>query len=168
MHVVSKSLALCMGLLTTLCALAQTEPQPQDIDVVRTSTNLVTVPISVMDRQGRFIPDLYDDVIKDSERDWAAGQIAAVDLKTAKGERLSVAYERAGGYLRALPDKSGGRFFHAESPGHLTGIFSRIAQELREQYSLGYYPKNHDPSVVERSIKMDIKKGEPGGSPFSL
>src|SRR5438874_1165951 len=27
-------------------------------DVVRVSTTLVTVPVSVMDRQGRFIPDL--------------------------------------------------------------------------------------------------------------
>src|SRR6266404_2431221 len=38
---------------------AQTQqPDSQDIDVVRVATNLVTVPISVLDRQGRFIPDL--------------------------------------------------------------------------------------------------------------
>jgi hypothetical protein len=33
-------------------------PVPQDVDVVRVSTSLVTVPVSVMDRQGRFVPDL--------------------------------------------------------------------------------------------------------------
>ena len=32
--------------------------EPQDIDVLRVNTNLVTVPVNVMDRQGRFIPDL--------------------------------------------------------------------------------------------------------------
>ncbi|PYS83602.1 MAG: hypothetical protein DMF70_06345 [Acidobacteria bacterium] len=41
---------------------AQKQPAPldQDDDVLRISTNLVTVPISVMDRQGRFVPDLNE------------------------------------------------------------------------------------------------------------
>src|SRR5688500_5618968 len=35
----------------------QTEP-PQDVDVIRVNTTVVTVPVRVMDRNGRFIPDL--------------------------------------------------------------------------------------------------------------
>jgi len=33
-------------------------PQPVDMDVVRVETNLVTVPVSVVDRDGRYISDL--------------------------------------------------------------------------------------------------------------
>jgi Ca-activated chloride channel family protein len=313
MRVVSKSLAICVGLFTAFCAHAQTEPPPQGLDVIRTNTSLVTVPISVMDRQGRFVPNLaqskfhlfengveqeivffenaekpftvallldvsdsakfklkqiqdaavafvnqlraddevmvvvfnkqvtimcdatndhhliesairhtragggtslytavemvatqeisrirgrkaivlftdgvdttseratyestlhaaqeldalvypiryntYDDAMRDSGREMGAGQPATVELRTSKGERLSVAYERADRYLHALADKSGGRFFYAASPNHLVDIFARIAQELREQYSLGYYPKDRDVSVTERAIKIKV------------
>ena len=37
------------------------DPGPEEVaegDVVRVNTSLVTVPVSVLDRQGRFIPDL--------------------------------------------------------------------------------------------------------------
>jgi hypothetical protein len=39
---------------------------------------------------------------------------------------------------------------------HLTGIFARIAQELREQYSIGYYPKNQQPGADPRLIKVQV------------
>jgi len=38
-------------------------------DVVRIDTNLVTVPVSVMDRQGKFIPDLRREVFRVFEND---------------------------------------------------------------------------------------------------
>ena len=43
--------------------------------------------------------------------------------------------------LRKLAEQTGGRAYHAESLRKLTKTFARIAQELRGQYSLGYYPK---------------------------
>ena len=98
----------------------------------------------------------YDDLTKDSARELAAGQGTSVELRTAKGERLNVAYERADRYLRLLADKSGGRLFYARDPKHLTGVFTRIAQELREQYSLGYYPKNREATMMQRSIKIKV------------
>ncbi|SRR5581483_844826 len=95
--------------------------------------------------------DTFDDLV------WFGGsRVADQELKTPKGERLSVAYARADRYLRALADKSGGRFFFAASPKHLEEIFARIAQELREQYSLGYYPKNRDAAIAQRAIKIKV------------
>lgn len=97
----------------------------------------------------------YDDVGQDQTRILSAGR-TSVELKTTRGERLSVAYDRADRYLRALADKSGGRPFYAASKSHLATVFARIAQELREQYSLGYYPKNRDGSATQRSIKLKV------------
>src|SRR5207244_9357809 len=69
----------------------------------------------------------FDDV-SDSSREIAAGQRNSMELRTAKGEKLSVAYDRADRYLRQLADKSGGRFLYAANPKHLTDVFARIAQ----------------------------------------
>ena len=77
-----------------------------------------------------------------------------VQVLTAKGERLSVAYERGSRYLRALSEKSGGRFYGAENLSRLREVFSAIAQELRQQYSIGYYPS--DGGKPERTIKVRV------------
>jgi VWFA-related protein len=50
-------------------------------------------------------------------------------------------YDRADQYLHALADKSGGRLYQAKDPAQLSESFARIAQELRWQYSIAYYPK---------------------------
>ena len=76
-------------------------------------------------------------------------------LVTAKGERLNVAYARAERYLRALADKTGGRFYFARTLKRLREVFTAIAQELREQYSIGYYPKSEG-HATERRIKVKV------------
>jgi VWFA-related protein len=50
-------------------------------------------------------------------------------------------YERADKYLHALAEETGGRVYRADDPRQLARAFSMIAEELRRQYSLGYYPK---------------------------
>ena len=52
---------------------------------------------------------------------------SSMQVLTAKGERMDVAYARANRYLRSLSDRTGGRFYNAESVKRLTEIFSAIA-----------------------------------------
>jgi VWFA-related protein len=49
-------------------------------------------------------------------------------------------YERANRYLREMAEKTGARQFHADSMSNLSAAFAGVAEELRRQYSLGYYP----------------------------
>ncbi len=49
-------------------------------------------------------------------------------------------YETGKRYLEAIAQNSGGRKFEADSLTNLDAAFSGIAEELRRQYSLGYYP----------------------------
>jgi Ca-activated chloride channel family protein len=77
-------------------------------------------------------------------------------IMTAKGEFLDAAYKRAGFYLRQLSGETGGRYFSAGSPKLLAEAFGRIAEELRRQYSLGYYPKNHSTSGKRRRLKVRV------------
>jgi Ca-activated chloride channel homolog len=76
-------------------------------------------------------------------------------IVTAKGETLKVAYARAERYLRAMADKTGGRFYYAGTLKRLREVFTAIAQELREQYSIGYYPKSEGHGT-ERRIKVKV------------
>jgi VWFA-related protein len=78
------------------------------------------------------------------------------ELMTAKGEPLQVAYTRAKRYLNLLAEKSGGRPFFADSVEHLKATFARIAQELRQQYSIGFYPKHDAGDDGTRQIKVKI------------
>jgi len=49
-------------------------------------------------------------------------------------------YDRADQYLHELATKTGGRLYQANDSAQLAQAFTRIAEELRRQYSLGYYP----------------------------
>jgi VWFA-related protein len=59
-------------------------------------------------------------------------------------------YDRAGHYLSALADKTGGQIYSADDPRQLAQVFTKIAEELRHQYSLGYYPKERPAGAGER------------------
>ncbi|HZI49277.1 MAG TPA: VWA domain-containing protein [Pyrinomonadaceae bacterium] len=83
------------------------------------------------------------------------GQPAA-PVVTSTGEPLSVAYKRAGVYLQSLSDKTAGRFYSATGLKYLRQIFSRIAAELRQQYSLGYYPSNKSAAKRRRDLKVRV------------
>lgn len=68
-------------------------------------------------------------------------------------------YDRANQYLKELADKTAGRLYHANDTTQLAEAFSRIAEELRRQYSLGYYPQDSDASnAARRQIKVRVNR----------
>ena len=68
-------------------------------------------------------------------------------------------YDRANQYLKELADKTAGRLYHANDTTQLAEAFSRIAEELRRQYSLGYYPQDGDASAAaRRQIKVRVNR----------
>ena len=70
-------------------------------------------------------------------------------------------YERADKYLHALADETGGRLYQANDTTQLANAFSRIAEELRRQYSIGYYPKSgNDDDNARREIKVRVKRSD--------
>jgi VWFA-related protein len=70
-------------------------------------------------------------------------------------------YDRADKYLHALADETGGRLYQANDTRQLADAFSRIAEELRRQYSLGYYPKSDNADDnARREIKVRVKRSD--------
>ncbi len=67
-------------------------------------------------------------------------------------------YERGGEYLRQLAALTGGRHHNADDLRYLEQAFTNIAEELRRQYSLGYYPSRQSQASERRQIKVRVKR----------
>lgn len=67
-------------------------------------------------------------------------------------------YRKAEEYLRDLAARTGGRVYKAQTTFNLATAFSKIAAELREYYSLGYYPKEESKAGSKRRIKVRVNR----------
>lgn len=65
-------------------------------------------------------------------------------------------YQFAEEYLNQLAMRTGGRIHLASTFGNLNAAFTKIASELREFYSLGYYPKDEGQPGKTRRIKVKV------------
>jgi Mg-chelatase subunit ChlD len=68
-------------------------------------------------------------------------------------------YERGDQYLHDLARVSGARLYNAEQQ-NLDYAFRAVAEELRRQYSIGYYPKNAPRPGERRSVKVRVNRPE--------
>jgi len=75
---------------------------------------------------------------------------------TRTGELASEAYKRATLYLRQLAEKTGGRFEYSDSVKSLARSFERVAEQVRDQYTLGYYPKDRA-KVGRRQLAVRVE-----------
>lgn len=98
--------------------------------------------------------ETYADFINDPSRVNTAVSNGSAVLVTRKGEYLSEAYKRATRYLRLLADKTAGRFQYAQGGKNLARAFTNVAEHLRQQYIIGYYPT--DKTTSRRKIEVKV------------
>ncbi|HYE14333.1 MAG TPA: VWA domain-containing protein [Pyrinomonadaceae bacterium] len=67
-------------------------------------------------------------------------------------------YRRGGEYLRRLAQLTGGRHHSADDLRYLAQAFGDIAEELRRQYSLGYYPSRQSQVAERRQIRVRVRR----------
>jgi VWFA-related protein len=67
-------------------------------------------------------------------------------------------YERGNAYLNDLARLTGARLYRADTTNDIAGAFSLVAEELRRQYSLGYYPKQQGQAGQRRRIKVRVMR----------
>lgn len=66
-------------------------------------------------------------------------------------------YDRGERYLRDLAQLTGGRVYEARKDlRYLEAAFNHIAEELRRQYSLGYYPRQGAQTGERRRIRVQV------------
>lgn len=72
---------------------------------------------------------------------------------TAQGD-----YNRGARYLMDLADSTGGREFRADSLRNMSYAFANVAEELRRQYTIGYYPKRTPQAGERRMLKVRARQ----------
>jgi Ca-activated chloride channel homolog len=100
-----------------------------------------------------------------SRSNWPFGNGTSQTTQNVPGTGVPISgatqadYDRADQYLKAMADKTGGRLYRANDATQLAQAFTSIAEELRRQYSLGYYPQNGTAVTDERrQIKVSVKR----------
>lgn len=63
-------------------------------------------------------------------------------------------------YLVGMAERSGGRLVRADLLTDVPGAFAKIADELRHQYSLGYYPTNQKRDDRFRKVQVRVDRAE--------
>jgi len=61
-------------------------------------------------------------------------------------------------YLQSLSDVSGGRYFRGDTLSDVASAFGEVADELRRQYTLGYYPHPTGQAGQLRQIKVRVNQ----------
>ncbi len=67
-------------------------------------------------------------------------------------------YRRADNYLNEMANRTGGTLYKANTFVDLARAFSKIAEELRTYYSIGFYPKNEDTNKSKRKLKVSVDR----------
>ena len=73
-------------------------------------------------------------------------------------QQLNQVYGDANNYLETLATRTGGMVFAAETFGNTEAAFAMIADELRNQYMIGFYPRNERRDGKYRKIKVEVKR----------
>ncbi len=91
-------------------------------------------------------------------------QIFAIGIFEGMGTRGRTPEEAAGpGLLNELADQTGGREYAVENVAELPDIAAKIGVELRNEYILGYTPKNRERDGKYRRVQ--VKLNQPRGLP---
>lgn len=70
--------------------------------------------------------------------------------------------------LSEIASQTGGRAYAAAVPGDMPSVANRIAIELRNQYVLGYYPKNKARDGKYRNVEVKVSSPQGLGSPIKV
>jgi Ca-activated chloride channel family protein len=66
--------------------------------------------------------------------------------------------QKADDYMAGIAQKTGGRHYRVNDIADLEKTFGEVADELRRQYSLGYYPKIPLTKGQRRQIRVSVRR----------
>jgi len=86
--------------------------------------------------------------------------VYAVGLTTQRyvGKNGRKTYDKIDAGLKRLADETGGGYFELESAADLAATFGRVAEELHNQYVLGFEPAAFD----GRTHRLEVRLRQPG------
>ncbi|HKV41562.1 MAG TPA: VWA domain-containing protein [Blastocatellia bacterium] len=128
--------------------------QDDTLDAVSDSEDVLVYPIRYSTRG-----DVESRMARDQGKNRGQGIAKGADESAEdRSLRLDRVYRAADEYLQELAGISGGVLERADTLNDLNGAFARIADELRHQYLLGYYPTNRHLDGSDRRITVRVAR----------
>jgi VWFA-related protein len=81
--------------------------------------------------------------------------VYAIGLESEYFNGMRIVRSRPSRDLRKIADETGGGYFELTKTADLAPTFSRVAQELRSQYLLGFAPTALDGKVHKLDVKVN-------------
>ena len=101
-------------------------------------------------------------LFSDGDDTWSKATMKSTLCATSEADSLiyPIQYGASGSttYLQSLAAETSGRFFQADDLDMIKQSFAGVAEELRRQYSIGYYPKTDSSRKGARTIRVEIDR----------
>jgi Ca-activated chloride channel family protein len=97
----------------------------------------------------------YDSVMESARRSEAA--VYAIGLRAKQDVPLH-GFNEADFVLRTLSQETGGRVYHVDDVSQLPAIYQQIADEIANQYTMGYTSKNMKRDGVWRRVSVRVNR----------
>jgi Ca-activated chloride channel family protein len=110
--------------------------------------------LRTIEEAGIFIYPIQYKHPKDSGPTWSTVGVSQQNRNSYRGDQ-----SKADFYLRGVAKNTGARFYMAEDKKSLVKSFAQIADELRRQYDLGYYPTS--PAKPGQRVKIKVTVNRP-------
>lgn len=134
---------------------ASSEIAPEDtFDAVIESEDIVVYPIRYNTR--RDVETKMETRIRSSLGN--KGNDVVLNELARNRREIDRTYRKADEYLNQLAEMSGGIVERADTLESSKDAFTRIADELRRQYLLGYYPTNREKVARDRKIRVEVSR----------
>jgi len=104
-----------------------------------------------------LIYSVYFDT-QEALREKLLGGAVPYSVLKSRADYLNSVYAVARRYLDSLAKGTGARMYPASNPERMAVAFASIAEGLRAQYSLGYYPANPPQAGQRRKIKIQVAR----------
>jgi len=97
-------------------------------------------------------------VVNEQRRGRSSSQLPTPESSDQVTQTLNKLYEEADSYLQTLTSRTGGRVLNAETLENSRSAFAAIADELRNQYLLGYYTSREGNDGKFHKIKLEVAR----------
>ncbi|MBO0721533.1 MAG: VWA domain-containing protein [Blastocatellia bacterium] len=130
-------------------------------DGVDTASKLATAPstVDLVEESGVLLYAVQYDTKEDVRHGivgTARGGSRPVTIQIPTTGASVEDYQRADRYMKELTDRSGARLYKADLLGDIKQAFQLIADELRHQYTISYYPSNDKRDGSYRRIRVVV------------
>jgi len=98
----------------------------------------------------------FDEFDSDSIERYKPHKLFSAETKKQMNKGL---YDIARREMREVAERTGGREYPVRSLNDLSGVYKQVADDLRSQYSIGYYPSNDVHDGRWRKIRVELKRG---------